>query len=74
MGYSNPPMARGAEWGKFCPLDPVLGAGKFDAAFAKLLFTCAPAMLRAGIVFGGVWLSVSVCPHKISKTTDQKLM
>jgi len=33
---------------------------------------CAPAMLRAGIVFGGVCLSV--CPHKISKTTDQKLM
>jgi len=29
-------------------------------------------MLRAGIVFGGVCLSV--CPHKISKTTDQKLM
>jgi len=38
------------------------------------IFTCAPAMLRTGIVFGGVCLSVcvSVCPHKISKTTDQK--
>jgi len=38
------------------------------------LITCAPAMLRAGIAFGGVCLCVFVCPHKISKTTDQKLM
>jgi len=29
-------------------------------------------LLRAGIVFAGVCLSV--CPHKIPKTTDQKLM
>jgi len=29
-------------------------------------------MLRAGIVFSGVCLCV--CPHKISKTTDQKVM
>jgi len=38
--------------------------------------TCAPAVLRASIVFGGVCVCVcsSVCPHKILKTTDQKLM
>jgi len=34
--------------------------------------TCAPAMLRADIVFGGVCMSV--CPQEISKTTGQKLM
>jgi len=37
-----------------------------------LAITCATAMLLAGIVFGGVWLSV--CPHKISKTAGRKLM
>jgi len=31
-------------------------------------------MLRAGMVFAGVCLSVCVGPHKISKTTEQKLM
>jgi len=36
------------------------------------VITCAPAMLRAGIAFGGV--GASICPHKISKTKDQKLM
>jgi len=36
------------------------------------LITCAPALLRAGFVFGGD--RVSVCLPKISKTTDQKLM
>jgi len=35
-------------------------------------FTCAPAMLEAGIVFGGVCLSV--CPHKVLQITDLKLM
>jgi len=32
------------------------------------VITCAPAMLEAGNVFVGVY--VSVCPHKISETTD----
>jgi len=44
---------------------------------AFVFITCAPAMLQAGIVFGGVRLCVyakSVCPQKISKTTGQKLM
>jgi len=31
-------------------------------------------IMRPAIVFGGVCLSVSVRPHKISKTTDQKLI
>jgi len=29
--------------------------------FIYLFITCAPAMLRAGIVFGGVCLSLCVC-------------
>jgi len=32
---------------------------------------CTPAVLEAGIVFGGVCLSV--CLHKVSKTNGQKL-
>jgi len=35
--------------------------------------TCAPAVLRAGTVLA-VSVCLSVSPHKISKTTDQKLM
>jgi len=43
-------------------------------------FTCTQAMMQAGIVFGSICLSVcasvwvSVCPRKISKTIDQKLV
>jgi len=49
--------------------------GIFTSHFLAFV-TCMPAMLRAGIVFGGVFLSVcaSVCPHEILKSTEQKLM
>jgi len=36
-------------------------------ALTKGLITCMPAVLQAGVVFGGI------CLHKISKTTGQKL-
>jgi len=38
------------------------------------VITCAPAVLEAGIVFGGVCVWASVCTHKISRTNSQKLM
>jgi len=38
--------------------------------------TCAPAMLQVGTAFGDVCVCVRmcICPHKISKTVDQKLI
>jgi len=41
-----------------------------------LLVTCAPDMLRSGIVFGGVCVRVCLCDCTltISKTSDRKLM
>jgi len=41
-----------------------------------VLLPARQVLLRARIVFGGVCLSVClfVCPHKISKTSDQELM
>jgi len=41
---------------------------------SRICYTCAPATLRAGIVFVRLSVCVPVCPHKISKTTDRKLM
>jgi len=39
---------------------------------ASYLITCAPAMLTKQVLFADV--SLYVCPRKILKTTDQKLM
>jgi len=45
------------------------------ALIVRLLRSLLPArMLRAGIVFGGVSVSLCVCPQKISKTTCRKSM
>jgi len=40
--------------------------GLVDFDLIVMLYTRAPATLRAGIVFDG--LCASVCPHEISKT------
>ena len=74
---------------KNCKLVQILAFGGFVSSLNLSHFSqhklryrfcvaCTPAMLRAGIVFAGIWLclcvALSVCPHKILKTIEQKMM
>jgi len=49
-----------------------MSSSYFYVSTPVVIVTCTPAMLRAGIVFGGVCLCI--CQQKISKTTGRKLM
>jgi len=50
------------------PLDLVTSRYKMSRVEGRLDFiTCAPAMPRAAIVFGGVCVSVSVCKSKVNR-------
>jgi len=59
-----------------CMLEVLYTCSRVSTTIVISAITCEPAMLQAGIAFGGVHASVrvSVCLHKISKTTGPKLM